>query len=100
MKPNKIGKVVKFQKPYPDEDPNQHYVVLEIHFDVEKPRALIKELNGGRPLASTSSALVDEPQVVEVDTSDFIGYNVTINEADYFQATGMVVKVSEQKNNA
>jgi hypothetical protein len=97
MKPNKIGQVVKFQTQYPDEDPNQRYVILEIHFDVEKPRALIKELNGGRPLASTSSALVDELQVVEVDTTDLVGHRVTINKADYSQATGKVVKVSEQK---
>jgi len=97
MKPNKIGQVVKFHTPYPDEDPDQRYVILEIHFDVEKPRALIKELNGGRPFASTTSALVDELQVVEVDTADLVGHQVTINKADYSQATGKVVKVSEQK---
>lgn len=97
MKPNKIGQVVKFHTPYPNEDPNQRYVILEIHFDVEKPRALIKELNGGRPFASTSSALVDELQVVEVDTADLVGHQVTINKADHSQITGKVVKLSEQK---
>lgn len=97
MRPNKIGQVVKFHTPYPNEDPNQRYVILEIHFDVEKPRALIKELNGGSPFASTSTALVDELEVVEVDTADLVGHAVTINKADYSQATGKVVKVSEQK---
>jgi len=97
MKPNKIGQVVKFHTPYPDEDPNQLYVVLEIHFDVEKPRALIKELNGGKPFASTSSALVDELEFVEVDTADLNGHKVTINKTNYSQATGKVVKISEQK---
>ena len=48
-------------------------------------------------MASTSSALVDELQVVEVDTTDLVGHRVTINKADYSQATGKVVKVSEQK---
>lgn len=97
MKPNKIGQVVKFHTPYPNEDPNQRYVILEIHFDVEKPRALIKELNGGRPFASTSSALIDELQVVEVDTADLVGHQVTINRADHSQIAGKVVKLSEQK---
>lgn len=97
MKPNKIGQVVKFHTPYPDEDPIQRYVILEIHFDVEKPRALIKELNGGRPFASSSTALVDELEVVEVETVELVGHQVTINKADYSQAIGKVIKVSEQK---
>ena len=97
MKPNKTGQIVKFHTPYPDEDPNQRYVVLEIHFDVEKPRALIKELNGGRPFASSSKVLVEELEVIEVETADLIGRQVTINKADYSQAIGKVVKVSEQK---
>jgi hypothetical protein len=97
MRPNKAGQVVKFHTPYPDKDPNQHYVILEIHFDVEKPRALIKELNGGRPFASSTTVLVEELEVVEVDAADLVGHEVTINKADYSQATGKVVKVSEQK---
>ena len=97
MRPEKAGQIVRFHTPYPNEDPNQRYVILEIHLDVEKPRALIKELNGGKPLASTSSVLVDDLEVVEVDTSDLVGHKVLINKADYSQATGKVVKVSEQK---
>lgn len=97
MKPTKIGQVVKFHTPYPDEDPNQRYVILEIHFDVEKPRALIKEHNGGRRFASSTTVLVEELEVVEVDTADLVGHQVTINKADYSQAIGKVVKVSEQK---
>jgi hypothetical protein len=44
-----------------------------------------------------NTVLLDEHEVVEVDTSDLVGHKVTINKADYSQATGMVVKVSEQK---
>lgn len=97
MKPNKTGQVVKFHTPYPDEDPNQRYVILEIHLDVEKPRALIKELNGGRPFALSKSVLVKELEVVEVGTADLVGHELRIKKADYSQATGKVVKVSEQK---
>ena len=48
MVPNKIGQIVKYHTPFPSEDPNQLYVVLEIFLDVERPRALIKELNKAR----------------------------------------------------
>lgn len=41
--------------------------------------------------------MFDDLEVVEVDTSDPVGHEVTINKADYSQATGKIVKVSEQK---
>jgi hypothetical protein len=97
MRPNKPGQIVKFHTPYPNEDRNQRYLLLEIHFDVEKPRAKIRELNGGQALASTTTVLVDELKVVEVDTADLIDHQATINKADYSQATGKVINVSEQK---
>jgi len=34
---------------------------------------------------------------LEVGTTDLVGHQVTINKADYSQANGKVVKVSEQK---
>lgn len=97
MRPNKIGQVVMFHTPYLDKDPNLRYVIFEVHFEVDKPRALIKELNGCRPYASSKTVLVEELEGVEVETSDLVGRQVTINKADYSQATGKVVKVSEQK---
>jgi hypothetical protein len=35
--------------------------------------------------------------ILECDNANLVGHNVTINKADYSQATGKVVKVSEQK---
>jgi len=97
MKPNKPGQVAKFHTPLPDEDPDQLYVVLEIKEDVEKPRADIKALNTGLSFPPINTVLLDDLKVVEVDTSDLIGYEVTIQKADYSEATGKVVRVSEQK---
>lgn len=97
MKPNKPGQVVKFHTPYPNEDPNQKFVVLEIHFDVENPRATIKELNGGKPLASISTILVEDLEVVEVNTSDLLGNEVIVNKSDNTQASGKVIKIKEEK---
>jgi hypothetical protein len=97
MRPNKPGQVAKFHTPLPDENPDQLYVVLEIKEDVERPRADIKALNTGLSFPPINTVLLDDLEVVEVDTADLVGHKVTINKADYSQATGKVVKVSEQK---
>lgn len=97
MKPNKPKQVVKFHTTLPDKNSNQLYVVLEIKEDVEKQIAEIKPLNTGLSSPLISTVLLDDLEVVEVDTIDIIGYQVTINKSDYSQAVGKVVKVSEQK---
>jgi hypothetical protein len=97
MRPNKIGQVVKFHTPLPEENPDQLYVVLEIIEDDERPRADIKALNTGLSFPPINTVKLDDLEVVEVDTSDLVEHEVTINKADYSQATGNVVKVSEQK---
>ena len=97
MRPNKPGQVAKFHTPLPDENPNQLYVVLEIKEDIERPRADIKALNTGLSFPPINTVLLDDLEVVEVDTSDLVGHEVTINKVDYSQATGKIVKVSEQK---
>jgi hypothetical protein len=97
MKPQKEGQVVKFHTPYPKENPNQLYVILEIHFDVEKPRAIIKELNGGKALASTNVVLVDDLEVAEVETAGLLGHYVSINKSDSSQVKGKVVKLNDKK---
>ena len=97
MRPNKPGQVAKFHTPLPDENPDQLYVVLEIKEDVERPRAEIKALNSGISFSPINTVLLDDLEVVKVDTSDLVGHEVTIKKADYSQATGKVVKVSEQK---
>lgn len=97
MRPNKIGQVAKFHTPQPDQNLNQLYVVLEIIEDDERPRADIKTLNTGLSFPPINTVKLNDLEVVEVDTADLVGHNVTINKADYSQATGKVVKVSEQK---
>ncbi|MBU3714206.1 MAG: hypothetical protein FGM46_04580 [Ferruginibacter sp.] len=97
MRSNKIGQVAKFHTPLPDENPNQLYVLLEIIEDDERPRVDIKALNTGLPFPPINTVRLDDLEVVEVDTADLVGHQVTIKKADYSQATGKVVKVSEQK---
>jgi len=97
MRPNKIGQVAKFHIPLPDENPNQLYVVIEIIEEDERPRADIKALNTGLSFPPINTVSLNDLEVVEVDTADLVGHKVTINKSDYSQATGKVVKVSEQK---
>jgi hypothetical protein len=97
MKPTKIGQVVKYHTPFPDEDPNQQYVVLEIKDDVERPRVDIKALNTGLSFSPIHTVPLRDLIVVEVKTTDLIGSKVTINKADRSQAIGKVVKVREEK---
>ncbi len=81
----------------PDENPNQLYVVLEIKEGVERPRADNRALNTGHSFPPMNTVLLDDLEVLEVETSDLVGHQVTLNKTDYSQATGKVVKVSKQK---
>ncbi|MFZ4400595.1 MAG: hypothetical protein ACOYO1_11215 [Bacteroidales bacterium] len=93
MKPNKEGQVVKFHTPFPDENPDQLYVILELHTDVEKPRAFLKELNGGLPFPSTKVVLVNELIVADISMKDLLGHFVMIEKSDSTRVEGKVVKI-------
>jgi transcription antitermination factor NusG len=97
MIPTKQGQIVKFHTPSADENPNQLYVVLEVIEDDERPRADIQALNTGLAFPAINKVRLGDLEVVEVDTNDLIGHQVTINKSDYSQVEGRVVKVSEQK---
>lgn len=56
----KAGDIVKFANPYPDEDPNMRYKVLEAHYDVEKPRALIQAINTNLNFPPQNTVLIAE----------------------------------------
>ena len=96
MMPYKIGQVAKFHTTLPGEDPSQLYVVLQIIEDVERPRADIRALGLGNSFIPINTVLLTDLEIVETDTSDLVGKNVTINKADYSQVTGKVAKVSKQ----
>lgn len=72
MRPNKNGQVAKFHTPLLDENLCQLYVVLEITEDDERPRAHIKALNIGLSFPPINTVLLDDLEVVEVDTADLV----------------------------
>ena len=97
MIPNKKGQIAKFHTPLPDENPNQLYIVLEVIEDEERPRANIQALNTGLSFPPINKVRLNDLEVVEVSTQDLIGHTVTINKSDYSQASGIIIKVDEQK---
>ena len=97
MRPNKIGQIAKFHTRLPDENLNQLYVVLEIIEEDERPRTNIKASNTSLSFSPNNTAALNDLEVVEVETFDLLKHQVTFKKADYSQATGKVVKVSEQK---
>ena len=99
MKPSKSGQIAKFHSPIDGENPEQVYVVLELHEDVERPRAKIQALNTGLAFPPVNIVPVEDLEIVEVNTTDLIGHFVTIKKSDYTQFKGKVVSVSEQKIN-
>ena len=93
--PDKVGQLVKYHTPFPDENPNQLYLVLEIFEYGEgiKPKALTKALNTGWSFPPTQKVLLEDLQIAEVDTSDLIGYRVSLIKEDQTKATGKVISV-------
>jgi hypothetical protein len=67
-KPTEAGQIVKYREPFPDEDPNQKYIVSEIHFDVEKPRAAIKPIGTNLTFPPKITALVNELELAKSDS--------------------------------
>lgn len=96
MKPDKVGQVAKFHTPFPDEDPDQLYVVTEINDDTETPRAFIRELNTNYPIPSSHVVLLEDLEVVESDTTELYGKYVTILKADHSKSKGRVLEAARE----
>lgn len=74
MRPNKSGQIARFHTPYPQEDPNQLYIVLDAFEDTERPRAHIKALFSGMgKFTPINTVLLDDLELVDMNTSDLIG---------------------------
>lgn len=99
MKPTKVGQVVKFHTPYPDEDPNQLYVILEIKGDDDTTRVDIKALHTGFSFPPISTVLLKDLITVELPTEELIGHEVSIIKSDKTMTKGRVTRVNDSKVN-
>lgn len=64
MIPCKIGQIVKFKDPLNELEKDANFLIKEIFFDVEKPRAIVEFLDKSK-LKSTHNYLVEDLEVVE-----------------------------------
>lgn len=93
MRPTKIGQVVKYHTPFPDENPNQLYVMLELYEDVEVPRGYMKPLNF--PFHLETRVVLDDVEVVKVNASELIGRRLIVRKSDASKVQGVVMNVDE-----
>jgi hypothetical protein len=97
MIPNNEGQIVKFHTLLPGEDPDQMYVVLELHTDCDIPRAKIKALNTGLALPPISTVSPGDLEVVPVPTNDLIGYRAFIQKSDGKKVLGKIISIEESE---
>lgn len=63
MIPSRIGQIVKFKHPLNELEKDAKFLIREIFFDVEKPRAIVEFLDNSK-LKSTHNYLVQDLEVV------------------------------------
>ena len=97
MKPNKSGQLVKYHTPFPDENPKQVYLLVELYQDVERPRGYMKPLFMSDFLSGKKSVFIDELEVFEVQNTGLVGQFVTIQKKDMCKIKGEVVKTFDPK---
>ncbi len=99
LHPNQPGQIVKFHTPYPDEDPNQLYLLLEIfeYDDDMKSAATIKALIKGWSFLPVNKVFLEDLEVAEVDTTHLIGYRATIIKNDGQRISGIITATKKEK---
>lgn len=99
MKTTKEGQIVRFHTPYPDENPEQLYLLEEVmdYEDGRPAKALILALNTGLSFPPINSVLLDDLELAEVDTSDLIGYRAAIRNDSGKKIDGRIIQVDKKK---
>ncbi|SFB40262.1 hypothetical protein [Algoriphagus aquimarinus] len=97
----KRGHLVKFHTPYPEEDPSQLYLLLEVkdhdHFDT--PWADILALGTGFSFPSINMVKLEDLEVVEWDSFELIGHYATVVTEEGLNVSGKIVHILENENN-
>ncbi len=95
MKPLKVGQVVRFQTPLPDEDPNQIYVIVEISDDETSNRVAIKPLNFKFQFPPILTVKITDLSQVRVSALEMVGETVTLKKNDGTEVSGRVVSARD-----
>jgi hypothetical protein len=99
MKTTKEGQFVRFHTPYPDENPKQLYILIEVvdYEDGRPPKALILALNTGLSFPPINSVLLEDLELAEVDTADLVGYRAVIRDDSGKKIAGRIIQVDKKK---
>lgn len=99
LRPNKPGQIVKFHTPYPGEDPNQLYLLLEIfdYGDGRKSAATIKALIKGWSFLPINKVFLEDLELAEVITTDLIGFRGALLTENGIKITGDILAVDRNK---
>ncbi|WP_425638791.1 hypothetical protein ACPUEN_04290 [Algoriphagus yeomjeoni] len=96
----KRGHLVKFHTPYPDEDPRQLYLLLEVkdydYFDT--PWADILALGTGFSFPPINMVKLEDLEIVNWNTSELIGHPATVLTEEGLSVSGEIVRILEEEN--
>lgn len=95
MKTFKVGQIVRFHTPFPDENPNQAYVIVEIADDETANRAAIKPLNFKFQFPPILTVKIADLSHVNVSALEMVGETVTLKKNDGSEVSGKVVSARD-----
>lgn len=99
IKPEK-GHLVKFHTPYPEEDPSQLYLLLEVkdydHFDTSW--ADILALGTGFSFPSINMVKLEDLEVVEWNTEELLGNYGAVLKEEGSKVPGKIIQISTDGN--
>jgi small nuclear ribonucleoprotein (snRNP)-like protein len=93
MIPTQKGQLVRFHTPFPDEDPGQQYVILDLFNDEHTPRAHIKALGTKLSLVPINTVLIEDLELVEFGSGDLLGQELSVQTEDGKIFHGKIIKV-------
>ena len=96
MQPTKSGQIVRFHTPFPDENPNDRFVVTEIHHYDDETLATIQQLGAG-VFGHSGDYPVKDLEVAGIGTTDLTGTKQTVVTSDGTYKGGFVTDVSEKE---
>jgi hypothetical protein len=94
------GHLVRFHSPFPDEDPDQLYLLLNVtdFEELDKSRADILALGTGLSFPPINTVKLEDLEAVKWNTSELIGCHATLLKKDGSNASGIITRIPDEEN--
>jgi hypothetical protein len=94
------GHLVRFHSPFPDEDPDQLYILLNVtdFEELDKSRADILALGTGLSFPPINTVKLEDLEAVKWNTSELIGCHATLLKKDGSKASGKITWIPDEEN--